>query len=186
MMPASHAKLDDLSIESILELPQLNKVETELNLVAIAAMAISQVDRAGMMQLVRDLELESTKIADWIGESSARKSAHSSHLDTHQLRALVLIVHRLAADFQAQIRQNISNWQQTLKYNQLPLQSPSLADYIGNFITIYQTRIGNEADRSFEDLAETALNLLVDLLFYSSPNGHQRLWVALLQQARSV
>ncbi len=35
-----------------------------------------------------------------------------------------------------------------------------------------------------EQLSRLALKLLVDLLFYSSANGHRRLWLALLDYAR--
>ncbi len=35
-----------------------------------------------------------------------------------------------------------------------------------------------------EMLTQLALKLLIDLLFYSGPNGHRRLWLALLDRAR--
>jgi hypothetical protein len=35
-----------------------------------------------------------------------------------------------------------------------------------------------------EQLTQLALKLLIDLLFYSGPNGHRRLWLALLDRAR--
>ena len=33
-------------------------------------------------------------------------------------------------------------------------------------------------------LSQLALKLLIDLLFYSSPSGHRRLWLALLDRSQ--
>jgi hypothetical protein len=82
------------------------------------------------------------------------------------------------------VRRNITYWQQTVQADLLPLQSPLLADYLNNFITIYQAHFGSEV--SFEALSEAALTLLLELLFYGGATGHQRLWVALLQRAQSA
>jgi hypothetical protein len=41
-----------------------------------------------------------------------------------------------------------------------------------------------EENVSSDALSHLALKLLIDLLFYSSPNGHRRLWLALLDRAR--
>jgi Protein of unknown function (DUF3038) len=182
MMPASTPKLDDLLVKSKLDSSQLSNITTELNLVAIAIVALTHSDRVKLQQTAEDLHLESI-VSDWLNEWSSGQSTSNKHLDIQQLRALVLIINHLAREYQSLIRQNISYWQQTVRSNLLPLQSPSLADYIGNFITIYQTRLGRETNQSFESLSEAALNLLIGLLFYSSPTGHQRLWSALLQRS---
>jgi Protein of unknown function (DUF3038) len=185
MMPASTPKLDDLALKSKLDSSQLNKIITELDLVTIAISALIPVDRVRIEQIAKDLQLESIGL-DWLNEWFMSEAAKRRQIEPEQLQAIVLIVSQLATDRQKLIRQNISNWQQTVRYNQLPLQSPSLADYLGNFITIYQDRLGKHASQSFELLSEAALNLSIDLLFYSSPNGHQRLWGALLQRSQSV
>jgi Protein of unknown function (DUF3038) len=184
MMPASTPKLDDLLVTSKLDSAQLNKITTELDLVAIAIVALTRVDRVKMQQTAQDLHLESI-VSDWLNEWSLGRSIAGKQLDVQQLRALVLIINHLAREYQPLVRQNIIYWQQTIQSNLLPLQSPSLADYIGNFITTYQTRLGRETHQSFEALSDAALNLLIDLLFYSSPTGHQRLWSALLQRSHS-
>jgi hypothetical protein len=38
---------------------------------------------------------------------------------------------------------------------------------------------------SARELTNLALKLLIDLLFYSSPGGHRRLWLALLDRAKN-
>jgi hypothetical protein len=181
-MPAT-AKWDDLSLKSTLDSSQLNKMTTELELVTIALAALTQIDRAEIRQIARDLQLESI-ISDWIEEWPSGRST-PLQLDGDRVRALVLVVNHLAQEYQISIRRNIYYWQQTVEYNLLPLQSPSLADYIDNFITIYQARMGTANRQSFESLSETALNLSIELLFYSSPNGHQRLWQALWERSQS-
>lgn len=185
MMPASTPKLDDLALKSKLEPSQLNQIIIELELVTIAIAALAPIERVRIEQIFKQLQLESSGW-DWIDEWFMSATTFGKQLAPEQLREIVLIVSQLTKDRQPLIRQNISNWQQTIRSNQLPLQSPSLADYIGNFITIYQTRLGRHPDRSFELLSETALNLSIDLLFYSSQNGHQRLWGALWERAHSV
>ncbi len=184
MMPASTPKLDDLPLESKLDSSQLHKIATELDLVMIALVALTQVNQAEIKQIAQDLQLESIDLG-WVNEWPLGQSISPQQLDIKQLRALVLIANSLAQAHQILVRRNINYWQQTVQYHQLPLQSPSLADYIGSFIKIYQDRRGGEASQSFEVLSDTALNLLIGLLFYGSANGHQRLWAALLQRSGS-
>ncbi len=185
MMPASTAKLDDLSLKSQLKSSQLNQITTELDLVMIALAAIAQVSRGEITQIAQDLQLESL-VLDWLNEWPLSRSTPPQQLDVEQLKALVLIVNRLAQAHQALVRQNINYWQQTIQSDRLPLQSPSLAEYIGNFITIYQTRRGKETSPSFDTLSDAAMSLLLELLFYGSPKGHQLLWGALLQRSDSA
>ncbi|AFY96805.1 Protein of unknown function (DUF3038) [Chamaesiphon minutus PCC 6605] len=181
-MPASNPKLDELLIVSQLAPSHLNEIAKELDLVAIALAALTQLDRAALRQVATDLELDAL-VSGWLENWPSNRDTHRSHVDVQLLRALVIILHHLAKEHHSLLRRNISYWQKTNQYHQLPLQSPSLADYIGNFITMYQMRFGTDRRESFEALTETALNLLINLLFYSSPNGHQRLWNALLQRA---
>jgi Protein of unknown function (DUF3038) len=170
MMPASTPKLDDLLLKSKLDSSQLNQIATELDLVMIALAALIQIDRVEMKQIAQELQLESI-VLDWLDRWPMDRSTSIEQFNLEQLRAIVLIANRLAQTHQTLIRQ-------------LPLQSPSLAKYIGNFITIYQTRFGRNTSHSFEALSEAALNLLVELLFYGSPKGHQRLWGAVLKRSR--
>ncbi len=182
MMPASTPKLDDLSLTLPLDAAQLNQITRELDLIAVAIAALLQVDRIKISQVAQNLQVESI-ISDWINQWSLHQAASCQYYDLEQLRALVLVINNLAQTHQSTIRQRIDDWQQMIQSGLLPLQSPPLAEYIGNFITIYQVRIGKEFSQSFDALSEAALNLLVELLFYGSPNGHQRLWGALINRS---
>ena len=184
MMPASNPKLDDLSLTSKLDSSQLHKIATELDLVAIALAALTRIEQVEMRQVAADLQVESI-VSGWVDKWSPDRFSSSGQLDLQQLRALVSIVHRLAIAHQALVRRNITYWQQTVQADRLPLQSPLLADYLNNFMTIYQAHLGSEA-WSFEAISAAALTLLLELLFYGGATGHQRLWVALLQRSQSA
>lgn len=181
MMPASNPKLDDLLLKS-LDSSQLNQIATELDLVAIAIAALTRIERMEMRQVAQDLQVESI-VSEWIDEWSSARFRSSKQLDLDQIRAVVLMLSRLAQTHHTLVRQTIDYWQQTVQSDLLPLQSPPIADYLSNFITIYQVQLGREASQSMEVLSAAALTLLVELLFYGGATGHQRLWGALLQRS---
>jgi hypothetical protein len=180
-MPASTAKWDDLSLKSPLDSAQLHKITLELESIVMAIAALTQIDQPKMSQIAQDLRLESI-VSDWLNQWPLVQVTPNQQLDVSQLQALILIVHHLAQHYQTLLRQRINDWEQILQFDRLPLESPALAEYIGNFITMYQTRLSQELPQSFEALTEAAMNLLVELLFYGSNQGHQRLWSALLSR----
>lgn len=179
-MPASTPKLDDLLLTAKLDPAQLQRITAELDAISISIAALTQFDRLELRKIAQELQVESI-VADWLDDWSVDRIGSHGQYNIQQIRALVLIFHNLARAHQPLVRRNISYWQETIQSDLLPLQSPPLADYIGNFITIHQARIGT-SDLSYEELTKTALNLTLGLLFYSSPNGHQRLWAALLKR----
>jgi hypothetical protein len=181
-MPASTAKWDDLLLNANLNPAQIEGMADNLETISIALVALTQIGKIEIGQAARDFQLESI-VAEWIDSWSLPPTKSLQRLDVKELRALVLVISHLAQEYQALIRRNISYWEQTIEYRQLPLQSPSLADYISNFIKIYQERSDKPTDLAFEVLSEAALGVLVELLFYSSPKGHKRLWNALLQRS---
>jgi hypothetical protein len=189
-MPASTTKWDDLVLNTEIDRPQLDRMAENLETIAIALVALAQIGKAEIDGAARDLQLEtsglppaSTLVSGWIESWSFPPIESRQRLDVKELRVLVLVISHLAQEYQTLIRRTIGYWEQTIEYRQLPLQSPALADYISNFIKIYQERSSKPTDLSIEDLSDTALDLTIELLFYSSPAGHQRLWNALLQRS---
>lgn len=152
-----------------------------LDLVTIAIAALTQIDRLEVIQIAQDLQLSID--SDWLDQWTLGGVLVPTQLDVEQLRSIVAIVIHLAQTYQQPIRQNIDYWHQTLAADRLPLESPSLADYISRFVSMYQTRFGQDPHQSVEILAQAALNLLVELLFYSSHHGQQRLWGMLLERS---
>jgi transposase-like protein len=190
MMPASTAKWEDLPNELSIDSDRLHKMNLDLELVMIAITALAQIDRQEIGQIAEEIDPQMI-LADWRREWPHVKFTVAKQLDLAQLRSLVSIVNRLARKYQMVVRQTMTDWQQLIRVDRLPLESPSLAAYIDNFIIIYQARLSDEAmdseaTHSLESLSQAALNLLLELLFYGGNNGHQRLWQGLLQRSQAA
>ncbi len=190
-MPASTAKWDELVLNADLDPAQLKRMAENLETIAIALVALTQVGKSEIGRVARDLNLEAnglpsapTILSEWIDSWSLPPTKSLQQLDVKELRVLVLVISHLAQEYQTLIRRNISYWEQTIAYRQLPLQSPSLADYISNFTKLYRERSSKPTELSIEVLSDVALGLTIELLFYSSPKGHKRLWNALLQRSQ--
>jgi Protein of unknown function (DUF3038) len=190
MMPGSTAKWEDLPNELPIDLDQLHKMNLELELVMIAITALAQIDRQEIGQIANEIDIRQI-LSAWRKEWPHAKFTAVKQLNPEQLRLLASIVNRLACKYQMVVRQSVTDWQQILQVDRLPLESPSLATYINNFISIYQARLSDESRHaeaiySLESLSQAALNLLIELLFYGGNNGHQRLWQALLQRSQAT
>lgn len=183
MMTASTTNWDDRSIDPELTPTQLQTIATDLDAIAISLVALTQIGATEIGQAARQLKLEPL-VSTWVSSWPARPTVSSQPLDLERLRALVSIVSHLAKEHQPIVRRNVRYWEQTIEYHQLPLQSPSLADYIDSFIIIYQNRAPTPPGLSLEKLTDAALALLVELLFYGSPNGHLRLWESLFKRSQ--
>jgi hypothetical protein len=105
-------------------------------------------------------------------------------LDVEEARSLVLIICHLAKQHQELIRRAVALLEQLSEQNREPHQASLLGDYLDAFSNTYQERMDEGENVSTDSLTHLALKLLIDLLFYSSPNGHRRLWLALLDRAR--
>ncbi len=178
-MSASTVKWEDLTLNANLNPSQLEQIASQLDLVTISLLALTQISSEGMMQAAKDLKLDSI-VTEWV---NGWPSERCKQLNIDQVKSLVLILSHLAEQQQTLMRRNITDWEQTIQYHRSVEESPSLADYISNFIKIYQDRTQNVLNLSSPVLSEAALKILVELLLYSSPNGHQRLWGALLHRA---
>jgi hypothetical protein len=189
MMPAPTTKWDDLAIKSIPELPQLDNMKTQLDLVLIALESIGKITSDSMIQAARHLNLEdivADRVSLWrLRQSNPQRKSSGGRkkLDVEEARALVLIASYLANQQQSQIRQALSNWEKLAQQQQSPQQDPLLADYVDSFINIYHERMENDPPISSEVLMKASLKLLLELLFYSGPNGHKRLWTSLWRRS---
>lgn len=189
-MTASTVKWDDLVLNTELDRSQLERMAENLETIASALVALTQIGKTEIERAASELHLETSSLpsatimlSEWIESWSLPPTKSRQQLDVKELRVLVLVISYLAQEHQTLIRRNISYWERTIEYRQLPLQSPSLADYISNFIKLYQERSSKPVDLSIEDLSDAALGLTIELLFYSSPAGHKRLWNALLHRS---
>jgi hypothetical protein len=97
--------------------------------------------------------------------------------------ALVLIICHLAKQQQELIRRAVALLEQLTEQNREPHQVALLGDYLDSFSNTYQERMEEGENTPQAQLTQLALGLLIDLLFYSSPSGARRLWLALMDRA---
>ncbi|HEY9659009.1 MAG TPA: DUF3038 domain-containing protein, partial [Allocoleopsis sp.] len=115
--------------------------------------------------------------------SPLRRGQGRKRLDVEEARALVLIICHLAKQQQELIRRAVALLEQLTEQNREPHQAALLGDYLDKFSNTYQERMEEGETVPSEQLTHLALKLLIDLLFYSAPNGSRRLWLALLDRS---
>ena len=169
---------------------QLDNIKAQLDLVLLGLEALAGIGSEAMLQAAVDLNLESVvsdRVALWRLRQSnplRKSSGGRKKLDVEEARALVLIICHLARGNQELIRRAVSLLEQMAEQNSEPHRAALLGDYLDKFSNTYQERMEQGENVSPEQLTQLALKLLIDLLFYSGPNGHRRLWLALLDRAR--
>lgn len=180
---------DDLPLARGPEVMQLDNIKAQLDLVLMSLEALANIGSEAMLQAAGELNLESM-VTDRVGlwrlrqSNPLRKSSGGrKKLDVEEARALVLIICHLAKQHQELIRRAVALLEQMAEQNREPHRTALLGDYLDTFSNIYQERMEQGENISSAKLTKLALKLLIDLLFYSSPNGHRRLWLALLDRA---
>ncbi|MCP2731626.1 DUF3038 domain-containing protein [Limnofasciculus baicalensis] len=178
--------LEDLPLGSTPDSIQLDNIKTQLDLVLLGLEALAGIGSEEMLQAATDLKLESM-VSDRVGlwrlrqSNPMRKSSGGrKKLDVEEARSLVLIICYLAKQHQELIRRAVTLLEQMAEQNSPPHRAALLGDYLDKFSNTYQDRMEEGENVSPNLLNQLALKLLIDLLFYSSPNGHRRLWLALL------
>ncbi|MBW4663429.1 MAG: DUF3038 domain-containing protein [Chroococcus sp. CMT-3BRIN-NPC107] len=169
---------------------QLDNIKTQLDLVLLALESLTGIGSEAMLQAALALNLES-KIPDRVTLWRLRQSnplrkgeGGRKKLDVEEARSLVLISCYLAKQHQELIRRAISRLEQVAQNNSEPHKTALLGDYLDAFNNTYLERMEEDSNVSTGNLTQLALKLLVDLLFYSSPEGHRRLWLALLDRTK--
>ena len=167
---------------------QLNNMKAQLDLVLLALEALAGIGSEAMLQAASQLDLESKlpdRVALWrLRQSNPLRKGEGGRkkLDVEEARALVLIICYLAKEHQDKIRRAVTLLEQVVAKNQAPHRVATLGNYIDDFSNIYQERM-EDASISTNLISQLALKLLIDLLFYSSPSGYRRLWLALLDRS---
>ena len=188
--PSSAPPWEDLPLGQTPNPVQLDNIKAQLDLVLLALEALADIGSEAMLQAATDLNLESM-VSDRVGlwrlrqSNPMRKSSGGrKKLDVEEARSLVLIICHLAKQQQELIRRAVALLEQMAEQNSEPHRAALLGDYLDKFSNTYQERMEQGENVSPELLTQLALKLLIDLLFYSGPNGHRRLWLALLERTR--
>ncbi|MEH2170404.1 MAG: DUF3038 domain-containing protein [Nostoc sp.] len=168
---------------------QWDNIKTQLDLVLLALETLTGIGSEAMLSAATDLNLESRvpdRVALWrLRQSNPLRKGQGGRkkLDVEEARSLVLIVCYLAKQHQELIRRAVGLLEQMAENNREPHQAALLGDYIDAFCNTYQERMEEDEQISTDLLTNLALKLLVDLLFYSAPGGHRRLWLALIDRS---
>jgi hypothetical protein len=182
---------EDLPLGQTPDPMQLDNIKTQLDLVLLGLEALAGIGSEEMLRASADLNLESM-VSDRVGlwrlrqSNPMRKSSGGrKKLDVEEARSLVFIICYLAKQHQELIRRAVALLEQMAEQNSEPHRVALLGDYLDTFSNTYRERMEEGENVSSDWLTQLALKLLIDLLFYSSPNGHRRLWLALLERSTS-
>lgn len=180
---------EDLPLGQTPDPMQLDNIKTQLDLVLLGLEALAGIGSEEMLQAAADLNLESMvsdRVSLWRLRQSnpmRKSSGGRKKLDVEEARSLVFIICYLARQHQELIRRAVALLEQMAEQNSEPHRVALLGDYLDTFSNTYQERMEQGENISPDWLTQLALKLLIDLLFYSSPNGHRRLWLALLERS---
>ena len=190
VQPTTQPTREQLPLANQPDPAQLENIKAHLDLILLALEALAGIGSEEILQAATALNL-SEVVADRVGlwrlrqSSPLRKGQGRKRLDVEEARSLVLIVCHLAKQQQELLRRAVSLLEQLTEQNRAPHHAALLGDYIDSFSNTYQERMDESAEISSEELTHLALKLLIDLLFYSAPNGSRRLWMALLDRAKA-
>ncbi len=166
-----------------------DNIKAQLDLVLLALETLTKIGSEAMLSAAIDLGLESKvpdRVALWrLRQSNPMRKGQGGRkkLDVEEARSLVLIICHLAKQHQELIRRAVSLLEQMAETDREPHQAAILGDYIDAFCNTYEERMEEDENVSTDLLTRLALKLLIDLLFYSSPGGHRRLWLALIDRS---
>jgi len=187
-LPVPTSEWEELTLPQAPDPVQLDNIKAQLDLVLLALEALAGIGSDAMLQAATELNLESRvpdRVALWrLRQSNPMRKSQGGRkkLDVEEARSLVLITCYLAKQHQELIRRAVALLDQMAESHREPHQAALLGDYIDAFNNTYQERM-EEDDTSTDAIAHLGLKLLIDLLFYSSPGGHRRLWLALIDRS---
>ncbi|XFA73961.1 DUF3038 domain-containing protein [Thermosynechococcaceae cyanobacterium Okahandja] len=162
-------------------------IKAQIDLILLSLEALAKVGSGEILALAEAMGFEAylpDRVGLWrLRQSSPLRRGRSGRrkLDVDEARALALICTRLAQRHQHTIRTAVEHWQHQAERQQPPYHDPLLGDYLDSFTSLYSERMA-EPRLTGEELAQLGLDLLVDLLFYSTPQGARRLWMTLLER----
>lgn len=168
---------------------QLDDIKAQLDLVLLALEALVGIGSEAILGTAQRLQLEAL-MGDRVGlwrlrqASPLRKGQGRKKLDVDEARALVLVSCDLAQQHQVAIRNAVAKLEELTANDQPPHRAAVLGDYLDSFSNTYQERMEAGETVSTDQLSQLAIRLLIDLLFYGSPGGTRRLWIALMDRTR--
>lgn len=179
--------LPDVPISEKKGCPRRAKVQIDLMLLAIEALALGSSER--MLMKVSELELQGiikNRVVLWRLRSSnpLRRYSQREPLTLKQAKALVVVISMMSRELTVRIRQLLIDFEQ-MKRKQIPVeQHLQLSSYLERFRVHFRSRMnprraGVIAYSSPDKLDDLAISLLGKLLFCTGTAGMQRFWISL-------
>jgi hypothetical protein len=191
-MPADVPSLAALPLTRQPDPTQLDNIKSQLDLVLLALESLAGIGSEAMLQAATTLNLNdivSDRVSLWrLRQANPMRKGQGGRkkLDVEEARAMVLICCHLAKQEQELIRRAVALLEQLTEQNRPPHQAALLGDYLDRFQNTYQERMEDEPSATGVAMNHLGLKLLIDLLFYSGPQGARRLWMALLERSMGL
>ncbi|MBW4444086.1 MAG: DUF3038 domain-containing protein [Plectolyngbya sp. WJT66-NPBG17] len=189
VQPTAPSNWEDHHLSAQPNPDQLDNIKAQLDLILLALEAIANLSSEAMLQAATELNLESMisdRVSLWrLRQSSPLRKGQGGRkkLDVDEARALTLIICHLAKQQNELVRRAVALLEQLTEQNREPHQAALLGNYLDAFHNTYQERMEQDETVSTDALTNLALKLLIDLLFYGSPQGVRRLWLTLLDRS---
>lgn len=176
----------DLPLAQMPNSQQLDDIKAHLDLVWLALESLAGIGSDALLRAANKLNLTSVagdRIGLWrLRQSDSWRNSRENKIDVEEARFLVRLIGYLARENQELIRRAVSLLEQISAQAQDPHHTALLGEYLETFGNAYQMHREAEVIAPQES-ERLACKLLVDLLFYSSANGHRRLWSTLVEPA---
>lgn len=163
-------------------------IKAQLDLLLLGLESLSGESSEAVLSAAKALNLEEQigdRVTLWRLRNAnplRRSSGGRKKVDIEEARALVMVIAYLAAQQQARIRSTLEQLEAAVDQELSPFRQPLVGDYLDEFLSHYRSRMVDGDVRDENSLTELALRILIELMFYSSPKGAQRLWKALLSR----
>ena len=161
--------------------------KAHLDFLLLALEALNDEGSEAILAVASEIGLESIltdRVTLWRlrNANPLRKKGSSGRkkVDIDEIRALALTVCAWSRQQHSCIRTTLERLEICIAQELSPLKDPAIADFLDGFHTCYRDRMIDGDSKPHNDISELALSLLVELLFYGSRYGPQRLWGALL------
>lgn len=159
---------------------QSNQIRTKLDMELLALNVLTGINSDTILRVASKLNIP-PKLADELTLVVGEKRGISPNqpLKTEEAKYFISVICHLAKQNQALIRRAVALMEQVAAQNTKPQSVTLLREYLDKFEKAYKQYHIYSENTSYDNPEKLGLKLLVDLLFYSAPQGCSRLWSSL-------
>ncbi|MGP0129565.1 MAG: DUF3038 domain-containing protein [cyanobacterium endosymbiont of Rhopalodia musculus] len=168
---------------------ELERINIHLDLILLGLEALTNLNGDSLIGVATELNLQTTMIQNWLPwvqrqSLTSYENQKSKLLKVEEARSLIVIICYLCQQNQEIIRRAVTLLEQITAQNKDPLGLALLSNYFNKFARLYHSNVSENKRLESSQLSKLAFKLLVDSLFYSTTNGHHRLWLVMLDYTR--